>query len=159
MTTKDQERKALEKIRKIVEELGEDSYIGMALAAHYDADIEKAIREYNEKHLTPANAMVGDGATVVFYTDRVACTIISVTPKTITLQRDRATLDPKFEPHIIPGGFCGHCINQDEQEYTYEPDPQGTKYKFHWSDKYQQYGQPDNLRAIKGRYEFYDFNF
>ena len=28
--TKDQERKALEKIRKIVEELGEDSYIGMA---------------------------------------------------------------------------------------------------------------------------------
>lgn len=31
MTTKEQERKALEKIRKIVEELGEDSYIGMAM--------------------------------------------------------------------------------------------------------------------------------
>ena len=30
MTTKDQERKALEQIRKIVNGLGEDSYIGMA---------------------------------------------------------------------------------------------------------------------------------
>ena len=31
MTTKDQERTALSKIRKIVEELGENSYIGMAM--------------------------------------------------------------------------------------------------------------------------------
>ena len=30
MTTKEQERKALEKIRKIVEELGENSYVGTA---------------------------------------------------------------------------------------------------------------------------------
>lgn len=30
MTTKEMERKALDKIRKIIEELGEDSYIGMA---------------------------------------------------------------------------------------------------------------------------------
>lgn len=28
MTTKDQERQAIEKIRKIVEELGENSYVG-----------------------------------------------------------------------------------------------------------------------------------
>ena len=31
MATKEQELKALEKIKKIVEELGEDSYIGLAL--------------------------------------------------------------------------------------------------------------------------------
>lgn len=31
MTTKEQERKALAQIKKIVESLGEDSYIGMAL--------------------------------------------------------------------------------------------------------------------------------
>lgn len=31
MTTKEQERKAVEKIRKIIEELGEGSYVGMAL--------------------------------------------------------------------------------------------------------------------------------
>lgn len=31
MTTKDQERKAVEKIKKIVEELGENSYVGFAM--------------------------------------------------------------------------------------------------------------------------------
>lgn len=36
MTTKDQERKALEKIRKIVEELGEGSYIGMAFEGCFE---------------------------------------------------------------------------------------------------------------------------
>lgn len=36
MTTNDQERKALEQIKKIVESLGEDSYIGMALEGCLD---------------------------------------------------------------------------------------------------------------------------
>lgn len=36
MTTKDQERKALEQIRKIVEGLGEDSYIGKAFEGCFD---------------------------------------------------------------------------------------------------------------------------
>lgn len=36
MTTKDQERKALEKIRKIVEELGENSYIGTAFEGCFE---------------------------------------------------------------------------------------------------------------------------
>lgn len=40
--TKDQERKALEKIRKIVEELGEDSYIGMAFEGCFE-DAEENI--------------------------------------------------------------------------------------------------------------------
>lgn len=41
MTTKDQERKALEKIKKIVEDLGDESYIGFA----FDGCFE--IAEYN----------------------------------------------------------------------------------------------------------------
>lgn len=36
MTTKEQERKALEKIRKIVEELGENSYVGMAFEGCFE---------------------------------------------------------------------------------------------------------------------------
>lgn len=31
MTTKEQERAAVEKIRKIIEELGENSYVGFAM--------------------------------------------------------------------------------------------------------------------------------
>ena len=36
MTTKEQERKALEKIRKIVEELGENSYVGTAFEGCFE---------------------------------------------------------------------------------------------------------------------------
>lgn len=36
MATKDQERKALEKIRKIIEELGQDSYIGTAFEGCFE---------------------------------------------------------------------------------------------------------------------------
>lgn len=42
MTTKEQERKALEQIRKIVEGLGEGSYIGMAFEGCFD-DAEENI--------------------------------------------------------------------------------------------------------------------
>lgn len=64
MTTKEQERKALEKIRKIVEELGENSYIGTAFEGCFrDAEdnIEddaaysmKSRFEYSEKNLAEA---------------------------------------------------------------------------------------------------------
>lgn len=42
MSTKDEERKALEKIRKIVADLGEDSYIGMAFTGCFE-DAERNI--------------------------------------------------------------------------------------------------------------------
>ena len=45
MTTKEQERKALEQIKKIVAGLGEDSYIGIAFAGCFE-DAENNI-EYD----------------------------------------------------------------------------------------------------------------
>lgn len=64
MTTKEQERKALEKIRKIVEELGENSYVGTAFEGCFrDAEdnIEddaaysmKSRFEYSEEKLAAA---------------------------------------------------------------------------------------------------------
>ena len=122
-------------------------------------ELEEEIRQYNEYHLTPANAKVGDGATVYLYSDSHAGTIVKVTKCSVTVRRDKATLDPNFKPDIIPGGFCGHCINQDEQSYTYEPDENGTLTTVYWSKKYNQYGLPGNLRLGKGRHEFFDYNF
>ena len=122
-------------------------------------DLKDLIAEYGPRRLLPTNAKVGDGATICLYTDKEACTIIKVTKKTITVRRDKATLDPSFKPEFIPGGFAAHCTNQNEQKYTYEPDPNGAVSTFHWSDKYQTYGQPGNLKLIKGRHEFYDYNF
>lgn len=117
------------------------------------------IRKFDSRRLTPANAKVGDGATVNLYSDRYAGTIIKVTKSTITIRRDKATLSPDFKPEWIPGGFAAHCTNQDEQEYTYEPNEKGETYTLHWSKKYNRYGQPGDLTASKGRHEFYDYNF
>ena len=49
------------------------------------------------------------------------------------------------------------CIR--DRSYTYEPDEKGEVRTFHWSDKFQRYGQPGNLTLSKGRHEFYDYNF
>lgn len=121
--------------------------------------IIRTVSEYDELHLTPANAKVGGGATVCLYTDRYACTIIKVTKQTVTVRRDKATLSEDFKPEFIIGGFAAHCTNNNEQSWTYEPDENGTLYTIHWSKKYNSYGQPGNLRLIKGRSEFYDYNF
>ncbi|KAB0577207.1 hypothetical protein EI53_01229 [Fusobacterium naviforme] len=46
MTTKEQERKALDKIRKIVEELGENSYIGMAFEGCFEIGEENIENDF-----------------------------------------------------------------------------------------------------------------
>lgn len=120
---------------------------------------KEKVKQFREIYLTPSNIHVGDGVTVNLWSDRYAATVIKVTKNTVTVRRDTATLNPDFKPEIILGGFVGHCINQDEQTYTYKPDEKGTVYTFHWSKKYRRYGQPGNLTLSKGRHEFYDYNF
>lgn len=123
-----------------------------------ESDIEKA-KELNETLLTPATAKVGDGATINLWSDSHACTIIKVTKATITVQYDKATIDPNFKPEFIVGGFAGHCTNQNEQTYTYERNENGAIETLRWSNKYNSYGTPNNPRLSKGRHEFYDYNF
>lgn len=127
------------------------------LADSLEKESIERVKKFNK--LTPANVKVGDGVTINLWSDRHAATIIKVTAKTITVQRDKAILDPKFKPDFIPGGFAAHCTNQEEQSYTYEADPNGEVRTFHWSDKYQKYGQPGDLTLSRGRHEFYDYNF
>ena len=129
------------------------------LAAFVFRKTKEKILEFGRFYLTPANIHVGDGVTVNLWSDRYAATVIKVTKSTVTVRRDKATLNPDFKPEWIPGGFAAHCTNQDEQSYTYEPDEKGTEYTFRWSRKYQRYGQPGNLTLSKGRHEFYDYNF
>lgn len=102
---------------------------------------------------------VGDGVTLRYFTDCEAYTVIKRTKATITIQRDKATLDPNFKPKFIPGGFVAHCTNQNEQTYTYERDPNGTIKTAHWSEKNGRFMVDGELRIFNGRKEFYDYNF
>lgn len=104
---------------------------------------------------------VGDGCTLHLWSDSHACTVIKRTAKTITIQEDKATLDPNFKPEWIDGGFAGHCTNQNEQSYTYERDPNGTIHVCRWSEKHGcfQTGDDGSIKITVGRHEFYDYNF
>ena len=121
----------------------------------------RAAELFNEKRLSPATVKVGDGVTVHLWSDAHACTVIKLTKCSITVQRDKATLDPNFKPEFIIGGFAAHCTNQAEQSYTYEPDPNGTIESYRWSNKRNRYqgGGDGSIRLTKGRHEFYDYNF
>ena len=104
---------------------------------------------------------VGDGCTYYLWSDSYACTVIKKTKKTITIQRDKATLSPDFKPDWIPGGFAAHCTNAEEQEYTYERNPNGEIYVCHWSEKEGRYrtGSDGSIKIGVGRHEYYDYNF
>jgi len=104
---------------------------------------------------------VGDGVTICLYSDRHAGTVIKRTPKTITVQRDKATLDPGFKPEFIPGGFCAHCTNSNEQKWTYVRDEKGAITVCRWSEKNGrfQFLEDGSGVIINGRHEYYDYNF
>lgn len=129
----------------------------------YGWETHKKIESLKEQLLTELNREieVGDGVTLHLFSDAHACTVIAKTKTTITIQRDKATLDPNFKPEWIAGGFAGHCTNQGEQTYTYERDPNGQIYRCRWSEKYGRYqtGCDGSMKITRGRREFYDYNF
>jgi hypothetical protein len=108
-------------------------------------------------YLKLGDAKVGNGATYCMYSDRIACTIIKVTAKTITLQEDKAI--QLTDPVIIPGGFAGHCINNNDIKYSYERDLMGSVKVARWSAKQQKYIVDGYAPVIAGRHKFYDYNF
>ena len=93
------------------------------------------------------NIKVGDGATVCYYTDREAGTIIKRTKNTITIQRDKA-----FRTDNNGMSDC--------QEYRYERDENGLIEVYHWSNKYGCFRNSKNkLFVINGRHKYYDYSF
>lgn len=93
------------------------------------------------------NIKVGDGATICYYTDREAGTIIKRTKNTITIQRDKA-----FRTDNNGMSDC--------QEYRYERDENGLIEVYHWSNKYGCFRNSKNrLYVINGRHKYYDYSF
>ena len=114
---------------------------------------------------------VGDGMTVVLWTDRYACTVesVSASGKTITLREDKATLLNGFnsdEPDALvsePGGFA-HVVS-GTQRYSYAPDPEGRIWKATWREgpeKYKLVGSRNREAGSwvrEGRSRYHDYGF
>lgn len=102
------------------------------------------------------NIAVGDGLTSYTRYGRHAYTVIKKTAWTVTLQRDKAVLDPNFVPEWTENGFCQ---NSNRQSYTYERDPDGEIIVAHWSKKAGFYHHKYFDTFVVGRHEYYDYSF
>lgn len=117
------------------------------------------------KTLDSTHPVVGEGATLIGYSDRQAYTVIAVHGSTrVTLQRDKVTLlNPvgSGEPDALrfsPGGFVGHTSGV--QRYSYEQDPDGVIEKATLRKDGSWRLARENARVLIGqRSEHYDFNF
>ncbi len=118
-----------------------------------------------QKENMAAGPMVGEGATVHHYSDSAAYTVVAVTAKTATLQRDKAKLLNAVgsgEPDALgfaPGGFVGHTSGI--QRYAYERDPAGglVRVSLRKNGKWRTAGGKGEPVTFGVRKEHYDFNF
>ena len=122
-------------------------------AKHYEEkDLEWELHKELNREIE-----VGDGVTEKLWSDAHACTVIARTAKTLTIQRDKATLDPSFKPEWMGT----YCTNSDDQSWTYERNPNGEIIKCRWSEKYGRWqtGSDGSIKIYRGRHEHYDYNF
>jgi hypothetical protein len=128
--------------------------------------------EINEVADAVSCLSIGDGVSVSVWSDVDAYTIIKQTPTSMTLREDKAVLSPDFKPQFIAGGFAGHCINQREQTYSYEPNPEGSVIKItlrRWKDENGEERRRWKRTGVgtfemggsvfAGRRKFHDYNF
>lgn len=112
-------------------------------------------KEYDDYVL--ANIAVGDGLTGdTPYYEHHAYTVIKRTAYTVTLQRDKAIIDPNFVPEFSANGVCR---NSNRQSYTYERDPDGEIIVAHWSKKNGGYHHKDFVAFNEGRHEYHDYTY
>lgn len=100
-----------------------------------------------------------NGATINYYTDRQACTVIAQTERTITVREDKAELDKTSVTFHI-GGFAAHVTGT--QKWAYTPDPEGRVHKFskRKDGRWVLVGQTSSPTLTVGvRAHHYDFNF
>lgn len=113
--------------------------------------------------LTPDTANIGDGATVHYWSDSSAATIIDVkrNGKQIVLQFDRATRANSDDDVVHVGGFAAHREHPNGQKWNLERDPDGEICEANWSEKRQRFcvGGAKGNPVSAGRRHFYDYNF
>jgi hypothetical protein len=72
----------------------------------------------------------------------------------------KSTLDPDWKPDIIPGGFCGHFTNNNEQRWDITSDASAAVIRIrkhkngYWKD-----ASGGIFRLSDMPVKFYDYNF
>ena len=99
-------------------------------------------------------------ANLILYSDIIPFEVIDHTAKTITIREMQARLcRDKFTPKFIPGGFCGHCINQGEQEWAFSSNPDAPTMKAYLRGDGQYWSKRGKHRLSDHPVKFNDYNF
>ena len=106
-----------------------------------------------QSQTVPKVPEVGDGATVLMWSDRVACTVVEVSPsgKRLWVTRDNAT---RTDAHGM----------SDAQSYGYETQWEGYRYEYslRQNGRWVAVGQPMNggeMLGIGYRQHYHDYSF
>lgn len=107
---------------------------------------------------------VGVGATLHFYSDAEAFTIVEViNDKKVVVRGCEGTLKPEWKPDIQAGGFSGHCSNNRLQQYDYKDilTAGGRVFTLRSNGNWCEEGQSSkSSRLVLGRRrKFHDYNF
>ena len=124
----------------------------------------QAIRSYRGD-FNIKNLPEGEYLTETGYSQSYPWKVIATSPsgKTLTLQKVEVATDPEFKAEFVPGGFAGHCTNQNEQTHIFVGLSDRTKTvrlqksRYHGSDKL--WGSKGTEFIANGAVEFYDYNF
>lgn len=105
-------------------------------------------------------------ANLYLHTDGEPFEVVRViSDKTMEIRAMSATLAPDWKPDIIPGGFAGHCVNQNEQRWVYTSNPEAPIIRLRkvkpthanrlmqWKSAYGHHRLSDTPR------KFHDYNF
>lgn len=124
----------------------------------------QSIRAYETFTTNLKNLPDGEYMTETMYSDTVPYKVVGRTAATVTLQEVLVDRDPEWKPNIIPGGFVGHCTNQNEQTWLYAGLGQRTlrvrlvKSRFYGSSKMWRSSEGHEFIANGARRK-YDYNF
>lgn len=83
-----------------------------------------------------------------------------VSPATVEVRPMTATLDPTWQPDMVPGGFAGHTRNNRSQRYTYESDPEAPTIRIRWSKAKRRWQHKGSRYVMSDApCKFHDYNF
>ncbi len=82
-----------------------------------------------------------------------------VSAQCVEVRELEAVLDPSFQPEIIPGGFAGHCVNQDRQRWIYSSNPANRVVRIRKGVKGWKSAQGNRFVIALEPRKFHDYNF
>jgi hypothetical protein len=94
------------------------------------------------------------------YTDVIPYEVVrNISEKTLEVRKMNFQLSESWKPNFIPGGFCAHCTNQQDQEWIFSSNTENEIIRIRkrkdgkWYSPFGRHVLADQPRA------FYDYNF